>query len=480
MKASASTGFLFASITLFSAALLLSGCNRAGSQGQQGMPPAQVAIINVEPRSVPANFEYTGQTAGYREAEVRARVTGILQKRNYREGGAVAAGQSLFTIDPAPYEAVLARAEADVTAAEARLAQAKRNAARFKPLYEAKAVSQKEYDDMLSTESVAEADVKAARARHTEAKLNFGYTRVEAPISGIAGRAQRSEGNYVTGPDVLLTTVSQIHPIYVMFGVSDEERQRLNREVEAGRLVLPKHGAFKVSVKLADGEVYSGIGKLNFSDIRISGTTGTSEARAELPNPKGVLHPGQFVRVTLNGALRPQAMLVPQRAVLEGPKGKFVYVVNADSKAEARPVEVGEWYEDNWIVSSGLNAGDKVIVDGVMKIGPGAPVQVTAAPSAPAATSAAPNPAPEVRSQKAASSAAKAKKSKPKVEAPSPSPSQASPPKPETATQVPAAATPVPADTAQPEAEKQEPQPSAEEKSPLTNGDTANLASEQK
>lgn len=478
MKASASTGFLFASITLFSAALLLSGCNRAGSQGQQGMPPAQVAIISVEPRSVPANFEYTGQTAGFREAEVRARVTGILQKRNYREGGAVAAGQSLFTIDPAPYEAALARAEADVTAAEARLAQAKRNAARFKPLYEAKAVSQKEYDDMLSTESVAEADVKAARARHTEAKLNLGYTRVEVPISGIAGRAQRSEGNYVTGPDVLLTTVSQIHPIYVMFGVSDEERQRLNREVEAGRLVLPKHGAFKVSVKLADGEVYSGIGKLNFSDIRISGTTGTSEARAELPNPKGLLHPGQFVRVTLNGAQRPQAILVPQRAVLEGPKGKFVYVVNADSKAEARPVEVGEWYEDNWIVSSGLNAGDKVIVDGVMKIGPGAPVQVAAAPSAPAATPAAPSPAPEARSQKAAPPTAKAKKSKPKVEAPPPA--QVSPPKPETATQVPAAATPVPADTAQPEAAKQEPQPSAEEKSPLTNGDTTNPASEQK
>lgn len=479
MKTSASTWFLFASIT-FSAALLLSGCNRAGSQGQQGMPPAPVAVITVEPRSVPANFEYTGQTAGYREAEVRARVTGILQKRNYREGGAVAAGQSLFTIDPAPYEAALARAEADVTAAEARLAQAKRNAARFKPLYEAKAVSQKEFDDMLSSESVAEADVKAARARHTEAKLNLGYTRVESPISGIAGRAQRSEGNYVTGPDVLLTTVSQINPIYVLFGVSDEERQRLNREVEAGRLVLPKQGAFKVSVKLADGGVYSSIGKLNFSDIRISETTGTSEARAELPNPKGVLHPGQFVRVTLNGAQRPQAILVPQRAVLEGPKGKFVYVVNADSKAEARPVEVGEWHEDNWIVTSGLNAGDKVIVDGVMKIGPGAPVQVAAAPSAPAEMPAAPSPAPEARSPKAAPSPAKAKsrKSKPKVEAPTPA--QATPPKSGTATQEPAAATPVPAETAQPEAAKPEAQPNAEVKPPLTTGDMANPGSVQK
>lgn len=482
MKTRVATRFALFAISLFSAALLLVACNRAGSQGQHGMPPAEVAVVTIEPKSVPANFEYTGQTAGYREAEVRARVTGILQKRNYREGGTVAAGQSLFTIDPAPYEAALARAEADVTAAEARLAQAKRNAARFKPLYEAKAVSQKEYDDMVSSESVAEADVKAARARHTEAKLNLGYTRVESPISGIAGRAQRSEGNYVTGPDVLLTTVSQINPIYVLFGVSDEERQRLNRDVEAGRLVLPKHGAFKVSVKLADGDVYTGIGKLNFSDIRISGTTGTSEARAELPNPKGVLLPGQFVRVILNGAQRPQAMLVPQRAVLEGPKGKFVYVVNADSKAEARPVDVGEWHEDNWIVTSGLNAGDKVIVDGVMKIGPGAPVQLAAAqPAAPVAAPATASPAPDTRSQKAAPSPAKPKskpKSKPKAVAPPPA--STSTPNPETAPPEPAAPTPPPAETAQPEAVKPEPQAVPEEKPPVTSSDTAAPANEQK
>lgn len=463
-------------ISLFSAVFLLVGCNRAGSQGQQGMPPAEVAVITIEPKSVPANFEYTGQTAGFREAEVRARVTGILQKRNYREGGAVAAGQSLFTIDPAPYEAALARAEADVSAAEARLAQAKRNAARFKPLYEAKAVSQKEYDDMVSSESVAEADVKAARARHTEAKLNLGYTRVEAPISGIAGRAQRSDGNFVTGPEVLLTTVSQINPIYVLFGVSDEERQRLNREVAAGRLVLPKQGAFKVSVKLAEGDVYTSTGKLNFSDIRISGSTGTSEARAELPNPKGVLHPGQFVRVILNGAQRPQAILVPQRAVLEGPKGKFVYVVTTDNKAEARPVEVGEWHEDNWIVTSGLNAGDKVIVDGVMKIGPGAPVQLAAAaPAAPATSS----PTQGTRPQKAAPQPAKPKSAKSKSKAAAP-PAQVSTPKPETAAQEPMPLAPVPAETAQPEAAKPETQPTPEEKPPVTPGDTATPANEQK
>ena len=365
-------------------AAILAGCD-SGPQAQSGMPPAAVAVVTIEPKDIPASFEYTGQTAGSREVEVRARVTGILLKRNYREGGRVGAGQSLFTIDPAPFQAALARAEADEAAAMARVEQSRRNAARMKPLFEARAVSQKEYDDAESTHAVAEADLKAAQARVTEAGLNLGYTRVESPIAGIAGRAQRSDGNYVSGPDVLLTSVTQINPMHVLFGVSDEERRKINREVEAGRLVLPKNGAFKVSVRLAEGGEYANSGRLNYTDVRVSGTTGTSEARAELPNPNGLLHPGQFVRVVLSGAQRPQAVLVPQRAVLEGPQGKFVYIVNSESKAEARTVTVGDWHGDDWIVTAGLSAGDKVIVDGVMKIGPGAPVQIAdgGAPAAP-------------------------------------------------------------------------------------------------
>jgi membrane fusion protein (multidrug efflux system) len=359
----------------------LAGCERAGSQPNGGMPPPEVAVQAIEPRTVPASFEYTGQTAGSREVEVRARVTGILLKRNYVEGARVAAGQSLFTIDPAPYQAALERAAADVASATARLEQNQRNAARLKPLFEARAVSQKEHDDALSNDAIAAADLQAAQARLTEARLNLGYTRVESPIAGIAGRAQRSEGNYVTGSDVLLTSVTQINPIHVLFGISDEERLKLTREVDAGRLVLPKNGQFDVSLKLAEGGMYAGSGKLTFTDVRVSDATGTSEARAELPNPEGLLRPGQFVRVILNGAQRPNAILVPQRAVLEGPKGKFVYVVSAEGKAEARPVEVGDWHAEDWIITAGLTPGDKVIVDGVMKIGPGAPVRV-AAPTA--------------------------------------------------------------------------------------------------
>lgn len=360
-------------------AILIAGCDGANSQPPGGMPPPEVTVVTVEPKNIPAVFEYTGQTAGSREVEVRARVTGILLKRNYPEGGTVKANQSLFTIDPALYDAALKRAEADLGAVQARLQQWQREVARLKPLFKAKAVSQKDYDDAVSNQVIAAADVKAAQARVTEARLNLEYTRVESPITGIAGRAMRSEGNYVTGPEVLLTTVTQIDPMYVLFGISDEERLKLHRETEAGRLVLPKDGQFDVNVKLAEGGVYAKSGKMNFTGVRVSGTTGTSEARAELPNPKGLLRPGTFVRVVLSGAQRPDAILVPQRAVLEGPQGKFVYLVNSEGKAESRPVQLGDWVNEDWIITAGLSSGDRVIVDGVMKIGPGAPVRVAEA-----------------------------------------------------------------------------------------------------
>ena len=354
----------------------LAACGPSGGQ-QHGFPPAQVSVMTIEPKTLPATFEYTGQTLGSREVEVRARVTGILLKRNFVEGGPVKEGQSLFTIDPAPFMAAAARAEADVAGTAARLDQAKKNAARLKPLFAENAVSQKEYDDATSAEAVAEADLKAARARLTEANLNLLYTKVESPLTGVAGRAQRSEGSLISGPDVLLTSVTQIDPIWVSFGISDNDQLRINSEREAGRLVAPKDGNFEVTLKLADGTVYTQLGKLNFSDVRVSGATGTSETRAELPNPKGVLRPGQFVRVTLKGATRPNAITVPQRSVMEGPQGKFVYVVSAESKAEPRTVQVGDWLGEDWIVNSGLKPGDKVIVDGTARIfAPNSPVVV--------------------------------------------------------------------------------------------------------
>jgi len=371
---------------LFAAVLLVAGCQPSGGP-PGGFPPPVVTVATVEPRDIAVTYEYVAQTAGYREVEVRARVTGILLKRNYKEGAPVKQGESLFTIDTAPFQVALSRAEADVAMAEARLAQAKREVARLRPVLEAKAVSQKELDDATSAAQVAEAEVKSARARMNEAKLNVDYTRVEAPISGVSGRALVSEGTLVSGPNVLLTTITQADPMYVIFGIPDREFLALRRDVDAGRLKLPKNGHFRASVKLADGAMYSREGTLSFTDVRVNSQTGTSEARATFPNPGNMLRPGEFARIVLHGATRPAAMVVPQRAVLESPKGKYVYIVDAESKAQPRPVEVGDWAGDGWIINSGLKPGDRVVVDGVMKLqlmGPaGGPVKI-ADPAAPA------------------------------------------------------------------------------------------------
>jgi membrane fusion protein, multidrug efflux system len=364
-------------------ALLAAGCKPGGGP-PQGFPPPAVTVEVVEPKDVPVTYEYIAQTAGFREVEVRARVTGILLKRNYKECAAVKLGESLFTIDPAPFQAALARAEADLSVAEAHLGQAKREAERLKPVIAAKAASQKEMDDAVSAEQVAAAEAQSARARVNEAKLNLDYTRVEAPISGISSRAVVSEGALVSGPNVLLTTVTQTDPMYVIFGIPDREFLAIRRDIDAGRLKIPDGGRFKAAVKLGDGSLYDKMGVVNFSDVRVNAQTGTSEARAEFANPGNHLRAGEFARVVLSGAVRPGAIVVPQRAVLESPKGKYAFIVNAENKAEVRPLEVGDWSGDGWIINSGLKAGDRVVVEGVMKLslmGPGAPVQIAGGPA---------------------------------------------------------------------------------------------------
>ena len=315
---------------------LLAACGQKPQGGGfHGFPPADVTVQPVALQTFPVTFEYVGQTQGSKDVEVRARVTGIIEKRLFEEGAAVKAGQTLFIIDARQYQAQVAAANADVSRAKAQKAQADREAARLKPLAERKAIGQKEADDAASAADLAAAAVQASQAKVAELSVNLGYTKVLAPISGLTSRSQKSEGSLVTANETLLTTISQTHPIWVVFNISENEQLRLNRAVTANQLMLPKDNAYEVTVKLSDGSTLPRKGRINFSDTRINPTTGTYEMRAEIANPDGALKPGQFVRVILRGAERQNVVAVPQVAVLDGPQGKFVYEV-MDSPVERR------------------------------------------------------------------------------------------------------------------------------------------------
>ena len=274
--------------------ITLAACGPSGQPqggGFHGFPPAEVVTQVVAPRSIPVAFEYVGQTYGSKDVEVRARVNGIVEKRLYQEGTAVRAGQPLFVIDARPYAAQVAAADAEVARAEAQKAQADRESARLKPLAERKAIGQKEADDAASAADLAAAAVKAARAKLVELNLNLAYTRVNAPIAGLTSRAQVSEGALAVQNQTLLTTISQIDPIWVGFTVSENVQLRLNRAAADNRLVLPKDNAYDVTVKLSDGTAFGKRGRINFSDTRINPATGTYEMRAELPNGDAALKP---------------------------------------------------------------------------------------------------------------------------------------------------------------------------------------------
>ena len=373
------------------ASLALSGCDRGGQRvnsdtaNQTEVAPAtEVSAITIAPKTLPVTFEAVGQTEGSREVEVRARVGGILLRRFYNEGSWVKQGTALFKIDPAPYEAALNKLKGTLAQEEAQLEKAKRDEARLKPLFEENAVSRKDYEDAVSARETAQARVQSARAGVTEAQLNLDYTNVQAPINGVTGIAEKSEGSLVAAGTDLLTRISQVEPIYANFSYSETVLLRAREEVAAQQLSLPPDNELKVELRLADGSAYPQMGRLNFNDFRVQGGTGTIQVRAVFPNPKRTLLPGQFVRVVIHGASRPKAILIPQQAAMTGPKGKFVYVVNHESKAEMRPIETGDWQGDQFVVTSGLEPGERVITSGVMKLQPGMPVKIVEASANPA------------------------------------------------------------------------------------------------
>ena len=387
----------------------LAACGQGQPAGGHGFPPAQVTIATVATRDLPVSWEYVGQTTGSKDVEVRARVTGILERKLYAEGGPVRPGQPLFEIDSKPLQAQYNAVLAEVARAQAAVAQAERESARLKPLAERRAVGQKEADDAVSTAELARAGLKAAEARAAEVQLNLGYTKVNAPVAGLSSRAMKSEGSLVNANETLLTVISQVDPIWVPFNISENEQLEVNKQVAAGRLVLPKDNGFDVVIKLADGTTFPRGGRINFADTRINPATGTYEMRAEVPNRDQALKPGQFVRVELKGAIRKNAVSVPQTAVLDGPQGKFVYVPAKDKDgkdiAQPRPVTLGPWVVADganlWIVESGLAAGDKVIVDGVARVmGPGSPIMTGPAPGAPGGPGAPGTPVPKAKDEK--------------------------------------------------------------------------------
>lgn len=353
----------------------LSGCSdsKQGAAGPGGpgggMPALPVTVVEAQPTRVPISVEVMAQTEGAKETEVRARVGGIIVKRLYQEGEAVKEGQALFQIDRAPYEIALAQAKAALTGARAQAEQAAREAARLKGLLDKQAISRKEYDDATSSDAISRAALLAAEATLRQAELNLAWTTVTAPVAGQSGRALKSEGNLVVqGSDNLLTSIHQSNPMWARFSLAESDTAKL----PGGRL-NPK-SVTGVELVLPDGSVFPRKGRLNFQASQIDPVLGTQQFRAEFENGDGRLLPGQFVRVRVLTGMRDGVYLVPQSAVLQMEQGTMVMLAGPGNKVEPRPVQAGEWHGKDWVILGGLQPGDKVIVDNLMKLRPGAPV----------------------------------------------------------------------------------------------------------
>jgi len=353
--------------------LLLAAC---GKHETPPPPPPEVSVIEIDPSDTPVTYEFVGSTVSSQQVEVRARVDGFLNERLYVEGSIVKVGQVMFQMDPKPFEAQLAAAKGALAEQEAKLWTAQANLKRVKPLAQANAVSKKDLDDATGRVNSAAAAVEMARADVDTAQLNLGYTTINAPVTGVSSYARIQNGAYVNQQSGPLTYVAQLDPIWVDFSISEDEMLKLREQVKKGLLHFPANDAFVVAIVLSDGTLYPKTGRIFFRDANYSSQTGTFLLRATFENPDGALRPGQFVRVLVKGAMRPNAILVPQAAVLQGAGGFFVWIVDKDGKAQTRPVEVGDWQGDNWFVFKGLSAGDRVVTDGIVRLSAGVPVRI--------------------------------------------------------------------------------------------------------
>src|SRR5690606_14261739 len=350
-------------IGIFTASVLV-----CPAQAGEAPPAPEVVVETVKIAPFPLQVESSARTAGFLEVQVRAQVSGILQERTYLEGSQVTKGQVMFRIDPRTYQAALGQAKGALAQEQARYRQTERDLKRIRELQRKGFASESELDNAISNFEQSKANIEAARAEVQSKQIDLDYTTVEAPISGITSKETVSEGSLMVAGDPnasLLTQITQLDPIYVNFAAPDREMADLRSGLQSGSLVREGDQQMSVEIKFGDGSSYPLAGKVDFTDSLIDRGTGTVSSRAVVPNPDQVLMPGQFVRVVVKGISKPNAVTVPERAIAQGPNGTFVYVVDEQGLARARPVTTAHTAEGRWVVESGIAAGDRVIVEGL-------------------------------------------------------------------------------------------------------------------
>lgn len=339
--------------------------------GDAAKPPAVVTAFLAEARDVPVSFDYVAQTQSSHLVNIQARVNGFLDKRVYTEGEIVKKGQVLFIMDKKPFETQVNAAKAAVARQEAALETARLNLARVKPLAQLNALSQKDLDDAKGSFETSAATLEQTKAQLETALLNLSYCTITSPIDGITSAALQQEGTYLSYADSQLTTVMALSPIWVNFSLSENEIQHFEDQVKKGVLKVPKDSEFEVKVIQTNGAIFPYTGHITFKEPYFNPQTGTFLIRASVDNPKGYLRPNQYVRAKIEGAIRPNAILIPQRAVQQSAKGQFVWVINSESKADFRPVTVGDWQGNSWFITDGLKSGEQIVLDGGVGLHPG-------------------------------------------------------------------------------------------------------------
>lgn len=363
------------SLTLFILIILLTSCKKEEVKVQP--KPVAVTALKIEPKTIPAEYRSMGVVLSSHLVDIRSQVEGQLEKIAYKEGDYVKRGTLLFIIDQRPFIAAVENAKAEVARQEAILWDAQKTYERIAPLFEQKAASRRDYENAYARQLESEAAVLAAKAKLDEAVVNLGYTVIRSPVDGLTTQSNYREGALIhvqsTQP---LTTVSVVDPAWIQFTISEGDVLRINEDVSQKRLILPDSEDYKVEVTLADGSIYPEKGEFYFTSPIYDMKTGTLLLRATIANPSLILRPGQFVRANVTGALRPNAITVPQRALTQSQQGAFVFTINDEQKADIRYVELGSWFKEDWIINAGLQKGDVIVVDGINKIRKGTPVTV--------------------------------------------------------------------------------------------------------